>query len=361
VALKKNEDVLAFQERRRELGRQGLRMRVSLERAMVHGDAFRAKELKTLWAHPILRAMFTKLVFVTDAGKLGYLTRYGQVLRDHAGQETKLGARDSLRIAHPVDLLATKAWSAWQHECFESSRVQPFKQVFRELYVLTQAERTDKVFSSRYAGHQVNAKQSMALLGQRGWVSRMDEGLSRTFHDESITAWLESNQGWTTPAEVEAPKLENLYFTRKGDWKRLELTSVPPRLLSEVMRDIDLIVSVAHVGGVDPEASQSTVEMRAAMVHETSRLLKLENVQIKDSHVLVQGQLNRYTVHLGSGTVHQQPGGYLCIVAVPSQQRGRVFLPFADNDPRTIEVVSKVMLLARDAQIQDPSILRQIV
>jgi hypothetical protein len=361
VALKKNEDVLAFQERRRELGRQGLRMRVSLERAMVHGDAFRTKELKTPWAHPILRAMFTKLVFVTDAGKLGYLTRYGQVLRDHAGQETKLGARDSLRIAHPVDLLATKAWSAWQHECFESSRVQPFKQVFRELYVLTQAERTDKVFSSRYAGHQVNAKQSMALLGQRGWVSRMDEGLSRTFHDESITAWLESNQGWTTPAEVEAPKLENLYFTRKGDWKRLELTSVPPRLLSEVMRDIDLIVSVAHVGGVDPEASQSTVEMRAAMVHETSRLLKLENVQIKDSHVLVQGQLNRYTVHLGSGTVHQQPGGYLCIVAVPSQQRGRVFLPFADNDPRTIEVVSKVMLLARDAQIQDPSILRQIV
>ena len=361
AALKKNEDVLALQERRRELERQGSRMRVSLERAMVHGDSFRAKELRELWAHPILRAMFAKLVFLTDAGKLGYLTRNGQALRDHAGTEVKIGAKDTLRIAHPHDLLATKAWSAWQHECFTTNRVQPFKQVFRELYVLTKAERADKVFSSRYAGHQVNPKQSLALLGQRGWVSRMDEGLSRTFHDEGITAWLESNQGWTTPAEVEAPKLENLYFTKKGDWKRLELTTIPPRLLSEVMRDIDLIVSVAHVGGVDPEASQSTVEMRAAMVRETSRLLKLENVQVKDSHVLVQGQLNRYTVHLGSGTVHQQPGGYLCIVAVPSQHRGRVFLPFADNDPRTAEVVSKVMLLARDAQIQDPSILRQIV
>ncbi len=361
AALKKNEDVMALQERRKELERQGSRMRVSLERAMVHGDSFRAKELQTLWAHPILRAMFGKLVFITNSGKMGYLTKNAQALRDHAQLETKLSAKDTLRIAHPHDLLETKAWSLWQQECFAENRVQPFKQVFRELYVLTAAERSDKVFSSRYAGHQVNPKQAMALLGGRGWVSRMEDGLSRTFHDEGVTAWLESNQGWTTPAEVEAPTLEKLYFTKKGDWKRLELSSIPPRLLSEIMRDVDLIVSVAHVGGVDPEASQSTVEMRAAMVRETSALLKLENVTIKDSHVLVQGKLNKYSVHLGSGTVLQQPGGYLCIVAVPSQQRGRVFLPFADNDPRTAEVVSKVLLLSKDDQIQDPIILRQIV
>ncbi len=361
AALKKNEDVMALQERRRELERQGSRMRVSLERAMVHGDAFRAKELQALWAHPILRAMFGKLVFTTNSGKMGYLTKNGQALRDHAKLETKLTAKDMLRIAHPHDLLGTKAWSAWQQECFTENRVQPFKQVFRELYVLTAAEQADKVFSGRYAGHQVNPKQAMALLGGRGWVSRMEDGLSRTFHIEGVTAWLESNQGWTTPAEVEAPTLEKLYFTKKGDWKRLPLTDIPPRLLSEVMRDVDLIVSVAHVGGVDPEASQSTVEMRAAMVRETSALLKLSNVTIKDSHALVQGKLNKYSVHLGSGTVLQQPGGYLCIVAVPSQQRGRVFLPFADNDPRTAEVVSKVLLLSKDDQIQDPIILRQIV
>jgi len=28
---------------------------------------------------------------------------------------------------------------------------------------------------------------------------------------------------------------------------------VPPRLFSEVMRDLDLVVSVAHAGGVDPQ------------------------------------------------------------------------------------------------------------
>ena len=39
---------------------------------------------------------------------------------------------------------------------------------------------------------------------------------------------------------------------------------------------------------------------------------------------------------------------------------GDLFLPFADSDPKTAEVVSKMLLLARDKEIQDPSILEQI-
>jgi hypothetical protein len=63
---------------------------------------------------------------------------------------------------------------------------------------------------------------------------------------------------------------------------------------------------------------------------------------------------------LGSAVVHRQPGGALCIVPVGAQHRGRLFLPFADDDPRTAEVLSKVLLLARDWEIQDPSILEQL-
>jgi hypothetical protein len=46
---------------------------------------------------------------------------------------------------------------------------------------------------------------------------------------------------------------------------------------------------------------------------------------------------------------------------VHSQHRGRLFLPFADDDPKTAETVSKILLLARDKEIQDPSILEQIL
>ncbi len=50
----------------------------------------------------------------------------------------------------------------------------------------------------------------------------------------------------------------------------------------------------------------------------------------------------------------------VCIVPVPAQHRGRLFLPFVDDDPRTAEVLSKVLLLARDTEIREPVILRQI-
>ena len=126
------------------------------------------------------------------------------------------------------------------------------------------------------------------------------------------------------------------------------------------MRDVDLMVSVAHRGGVDPEASASTVEMRTALLNETTRLLGLGNVTIESSHAVIDGKLSNYSVHLGSAVVHRRPGGQLCIVPVHAAHRGRLFLPFADDDPKTAEVISKVILLARDDEIQDPTILEQI-
>jgi hypothetical protein len=229
------------------------------------------------------------------------------------------------------------------------------------LYLLTPAEKLEKTKSSRYAGHQINPRQSAALLGARGWIVRFDGDASRTFFAESLTAHISSKQGYTTPAEVEAPALETVSFSKRGGWEALDLEGIPKRLYSEIMRDLDLVVSVAHVGGVDPEASQSTTEMRAALLEETLRLLKIGNVKLEKNVALIEGQIGRYSVHLGSAVVHQQPGGAICLVAVPNQARGRIFLPFADSDPRTAEVIAKVIMLAKDSEIQDPILLRQLV
>jgi hypothetical protein len=38
-----------------------------------------------------------------------------------------------------------------------------------------------------------------------------------------------------------------------------------------------------------------------------------------------------------------------------------VFFPFADDDPKTVEIMLKVFLLAKDRKIQDPTILEQIL
>jgi len=238
--------------------------------------------------------------------------------------------------------------------------VQPFKQVFRELYALTADERTDGTRSRRYAGHQVQPRQALALLGGRGWVTRPEEGVSRTFHAEGVVARLAFLQGFYTPADVDGLTLEAVVFTRRGDWQALPLAELPPRLFSEVMRDLDLVVSVAHRGGVDPEATASTVAMRAALLTETCGLLGLANVEVRERNAIVKGTLGDYSLHLGSAQVQLLGGPALCIVAVQSQHRGRLFLPFADDDPRTAEVMAKALLLARDGEIQDPNILDQL-
>lgn len=360
--VKKAPEIAALIERSRELKKSGSRMRQGLEAAMCRGDEFTGEELRGLWTHPVLRPMLARLVFVGagDTPLMGYPEREARVLRDHAGELEPLKGSDRLRVAHPHDLLRTDRWERWQRECFGAERVQPFKQVFRELYVPSAKEGPDATKSTRYAGHQVQPRQAMALLGGRQWVARPEEGVQKTFHKERITARLEFEESFFTPAEVEGLTLSSLRFTAAGKWEDLAFSVVPPRLFSEVMRDLDLVVSVAHRGGVDPEASESTVELRAALLRETCTLLEIANISIEKSRATIRGQRATYSLHLGSGTVQMLPGGSLHIVPVHSQHRGRLFLPFADNDPKTAEIMSKAILLARDTEIQDPSIAQQI-
>jgi len=154
--------------------------------------------------------------------------------------------------------------------------------------------------------------------------------------------------------------LETVEFFDRTTKENVPLENVPPILFSETMRDLDLVVSVAHVGGVDPEASHSTVEMRVAIAAELARLLKLSNVSWIGSHAKIQGKLASYSVHMGSSVVHAEGVGMVSILPVHSQSRGRIFLPFADDDPKTAEIMSKILLLSEDNKIKDPTILSQI-
>jgi hypothetical protein len=324
---------------------------------MCKGDTFTGTELRQLFEHPVIVPMLERLL-VLGEGIRGFPVSRGQGLMDYTGKVEPIKPDEKLRLAHPHDLVSAGDWPQWQHYCFQIERVQPFKQLFRELYLVTEQEKSDGTVSRRYAGHQVNPKQAMALFGSRAWGTQ--DGVSKTFFDAGLTAYVTFRSAAFTPLEMEGWTLEGLRFRPRTAWEPVPLAEVPPRLFSEVMRDLDLVVSVAHLGGVDPEASASTVEMRAALLRETCALLKIDNYRIQSAHVLIDGHLSKYSVHLGSAVVHRQPGGSMCIVPVHAQQRGRIFLPFADDDPRTAEVISKVILLARDQEIQDPSILEQI-
>lgn len=361
AALRKHEGISQLRSRVTDLRRQRSRMLRSLEEAMCRGDSFSGQELADLSAHPILRSMLQRLILIGEGDLVGYPDHAGKVLRNYAGNIEPIGKRDTVRLAHPWDLFARGDWHHWQRECFAAERVQPFKQVFRELYPKTQTELAGLGDSTRYSGHQVNPRQALALLKQRQWVYSAEDGVRRVFHDEGIIAELFFEEHFYTPAEVDGLTLDRVQFFRKGKkYEKVRVNDVPERVFSEAMRDLDLVVSVAHAGGVDPEATASTIEMRSTLVRETCQLLGLNNARIKGHHVMIEGTRASYSVHLGSATTRVVPGHVLVIVAVHSQYRGRLFLPFADADPKTAEILAKVLLLARDHEIKDPSILDQI-
>ena len=360
-ALSKNDTALSIKETAKELKEQKRRARESLERAMTECTVFRVDELEKILNNPVLAPQASGLVWTLE-NRNGFLqkTDNGLALQDIRGGLSPLPAEAGLRVSHPHDLITAGEWADYMHALYEKKIRQPFKQVFREYYPITEEERQERTISRRYAGHQVQPQKTVALLKGRGWTVDYEEGLQKVFYRDNLIVRMYAMADWFSPADIEAPTLEEIQFFDRETGKPVELEAVPPVLFSETMRDIDLVVSVAHVGGVDPEASHSTVEMRTAIARELVSLLKLSNVSFVGAHAKIHGTLANYSVHLGSGVVHGEGIGMIAILPVHSQARGRIFLPFADDDPKTAEIMSKIILLSEDKKIKDPAILSQI-
>ena len=341
---KKNKEVEALKDSKTYLTKQYSRTRLSLEQAMLSQTLFTAAELAKILEHPVVKAMLSKLVLFNPETQASGFWQDGKLLSAE-GTLTPLKAADKLLIAHPSHLFYAVQWDLYQKYLFDKELKQPFKQVFRELYVPTKDELETSNRSERYQGHQVQPQKTVALLRGRGWTVNYEEGLQKVYHKEGFRATLYAAADWYTPSDVEAPTLEYVVFYNLKDGKEVPMKEINPVIFSEVMRDVDLVVSVAHVGSVDPEASHSTMQMRGTLARESARLFKLTNVEVKERYILVKNEHGDYSLHLGSGMI-SRGGLQINVVAVQSQHRGRVFLPFVDDDPKTAEIISKMKLLA---------------
>lgn len=150
-------------------------------------------------------------------------------------------------------------------------------------------------------------------------------------------------------------------YRDRQDEALIPLTEIPPTIFSEVMRDADLVVSVAQLGDkgfTSREIVKSRIELIQALIED----LNLEGVSFREQFAYVQGKLAKYRVHMGSAVIHIEPGSYLCVVPDGwGKDHKNLFLPFSDaGDTKTSEVISKIFLLLNDDKIKDQSILRQI-
>ena len=355
AALKKDEAFLEIKAFATKLKEQYSRCAAMFERAMEEEDAYSYGELLELCRNPVTAGILARLVFVSEEGTL--IGTIEELKAAEAAPETKLF------VAHPITLYRLGVLPKYQRLFFEKQQAdgtkQPFKQVFREFYPKLEEE-ADALDSRLFAGYQIQPKKTIAALRGRRWVADYDEGLQKIFFKQDIAATIYALADWFSPADTESPTLEFVSFYDRKTYKQKKLSEVPDILYSEVMRDVDLAVSVAHVGGVDPETSHSTIEMRRVIFEFNMELFGIKNVTFEGTHAFIKGTLNNYNIQLGSGVIHKESGGMVNILPVHSQQRGKIFLPFIDEDPKTAEVLSKILLLAEDHKIKDPYILQQL-
>lgn len=381
--IKKDEYVLALMDAKKQMAEQSRRTKAMLEDAMESQEEYTWAEIRGMLENPVIHDMVAALVFKVaepdsvnvelgntadniisvasdlDDSKnvvLGFVTEDGLNV---FGENIKLSDDTKLTVAHPFHMYKTGEWHDIQKYVFDNKIVQPFKQVFRELYVKTEEE-MNMEHSLRYAGNQIQPKKTLGCLKSRHWVADIEDGLQKVYYKENIVAQIYALADWFSPADIESPTLEWVVFSDRKTGKEMRIKDIPDIIFSEVMRDVDMAVSVAHAGGVDPETSHSTVEMRKAIAEFTMPLFRLTNVTFTKNHAVIEGKRANYTVHLGSGVVHQEAGPMINVLPVHSQRRGRIFLPFVDDDPKTSEVLTKILFFAEDNKIKDPYILGQI-
>jgi hypothetical protein len=341
---------------------QSKRYRIALENLMVSGRALAPEQLKELSNLPMARQLLTALYLQTPGGELGLLDDSLTQLRllDGEGRlaDAPLPVEQPLTIAHVHSMLATGRLIACQRHAVQSSLVQPFKQAFRECYVLTPAEREAHDLSRRFEGRRVKTSVLGAILSARGWRVDGSEGdctaRKRLAPDLAVELALPDVHHFLT--EEEATVLGEIAFTRQDE--RVALEEAPALGFSEAMRDLDLVITA---GAADSDEHSAEVQQaRVALVSALLPSLGLKNVSVEGHHAIIQGKRARYRLHLGTAVIHVMPAGYLCIVPADKASQKSVALPFVDDDQRTSEVLSKLLLLSADDKIKDPSILAQI-
>lgn len=332
------------------------RYRVAIENLMVSGRMLSPEKLADLARLPIAKSMLSALVLRTENGFSGLLDQAWETLVGLEGATQLLN--EPVQIAHAMHLLRDGCLGQWQATLVAKQSRQPFKQVFRECYVLTPAEREAADHSRRFAGRKVRTRVLGATLSGRGWrIEGSDFDFEATKKlGEGIRGKIALPEVYQYLTQEEETELEDISFYRRE--QKLPLAEVPELPFSEFMRDLDLVITV---GAAD--ASEHSEEMQKSRIALLTALIpsfKLANVHTEGHFAIIKGKRASYRLHLGTAVIHVLPAGYLCVVPAGSKPRSQAALPFVDDDARTSEVISKIFMLAADQKITDESILAQI-
>lgn len=380
----------------RDLVKQARGQRMTLSRALEAGYTLESSQPYARWRDELASngvgwSVARRLIWEVKAGD----GRWRPAIPDDEGDFHDVtgapvevpGPGTEIRLWHPLRA-PVKEIQRWRDLLTERRMRQPFKQAFREIYLLTPAEAQTGTYSNRFAAHIVRYRQLYAVIKGRGWTTDFlgpwDGGATTeafgVYAGGSWRAAFRHDYLDPEPDCLECAGTDRVWFERPldGAWRTERLEEVPAMVFSETMRDVDLFIAVSSIAG-DPywadrgddhhldywrgasvgELSASAQVRRAALERLIPRTKIADRCTLTDRHLVVRGDLHTYKIHLGSANILMEPDDrYLCIV--PSSRKGpaQVFLPFEED--RLTLILSKAFMLADDTSITDSSILAQL-
>lgn len=329
-----------------------------------------------LFQHPLMHLLASHLIW--QCGDQSF-TIHGQQLVGHDGKALTLAAEE-VTLWHPA-AAPTAETLAWRNYLFAQQIQQPFKQAFREVYILTPAEEITHDHSLRFANHFLRGRTLYSVGKNRGWTVGYQEAPHKYLPEADLTVAY-NVEG--EPLFGDCLSRELTFFRGKQHYgnHRLPVAEVPAVVLSEIMRDVDLFVAVAGIVADAPMAgtlddarrnywhevstgkrsNSQQVAVRRDLLERILPLTKLRKVaRLEGNFLHVDGKVRNYTINLGTGHSFLKPNDqYLCIVPGTSRAANGVWLPFASEDRTLTMILSKAFLLAADEKITDRTILAQL-
>lgn len=301
----------------------------------------------------------------------------------------------TVKLWHPIYAQESEV-IAWREKIVSLEFKQPFKQAYREIYLITGAEINTKTYSNRMAAHILKQHQFSTLANLRNWKyslmgwyddGRSSETCTKYLPEHKITVeyWIDelNQQDAFNDAGIWHYIATDQVKFKNEDNLALDLVDIPRIVFSEIMRDVDLFVGVCSVGN-DPQWIDNNGDRQTNRdywhsysfgdLSEVARirkeilanlLPKLKKIRdkatIQGNFLIVKGQLRTYKIHIGSGNILMEPNDqYLCIVPSRSDtSTNKLYIPFEGDRGLSI-VLSKAFLLAEDHKVEDPVIVSQI-
>lgn len=383
--------VTSVRELRAEVRRQLSAQRHRIESLLAEDRTWTPEQWMVRYLeHPVVGHIARGLIWrVGDAERHATFMVCDGAPSDARGALVEIPAGSVISLWHPLEAGACEV-RAWRVAVESGPGRQPFRQAHRETFRPRPEDKLDRFASRAFAGRVVEQSRLAALCRARGWEYTLQGDFFvvgeayREIARVGLTAMLAvsplERRGFNGAMD-RFLELGRLVFVASGTQQPVERMKVPPRLFSEVSREVSLFSAIAGIADSQawrtapralrraysesefgPVVTSEGAIRRDLLARRLGDLRLGERLSVDDRSLVVRGELHDYRVHLDDGRTLIEPDGPMLSFDARGLVRPspEILDLMGFQDTTLLSILATASLLAADAEIDDPLVYAQL-